>query len=169
MLKLSIIGHLGADAVLHSENGTPFISMRVAHSESFTKADGTKVERTFWIDVVLPESRKAVLPWLKKGQMIFARGNCTLRCYPSEQARAWVASATINAIDLELLGSPSSTLKQVVVPSTGQLLDVSSQYIVKDCPIEVAEVLSPDLKNKYTVGKKGLLSLVQDNAEGSEH
>lgn len=104
MLKTEIIGHLGADVEIKDVDGHKFAACRVAHSESYKDAQGNKVEKTQWIDVTLaPDS--PVLPFLKKGTMIYARGGLSLRAYSSPQEKCWKAGASIRATEIQLLSS----------------------------------------------------------------
>ena len=52
MLKLVIIGNLGADAELRNANGAQFLSFRVAHSDRWTDRNSgevTTIQRGFHV------------------------------------------------------------------------------------------------------------------------
>ena len=70
MMKLTVMGNLGGDAELRSENGKQFVSMSIASTETFQKGDGTKEERTQWISATLNGDGGKLLPYLKKGTKV---------------------------------------------------------------------------------------------------
>ena len=49
MLVVEIIGNLGADAVIKEFKGQKFISCSVAHTTSYTDAQGQTRDRTTWV------------------------------------------------------------------------------------------------------------------------
>lgn len=104
MLKSEFIGHLGADVEIKSANGQEFAAFRAAHSDTWKDGQGVAHETTIWVDVTLPSSH-AVIPYLKKGTMVFVRGNAALRCYSSAVQHQWVAGLTIRCSEIQLLSS----------------------------------------------------------------
>lgn len=104
MLKTEFIGHLGADVEIKTANGQEFAVFRAAHSDSWKDGQGIAHETTIWVDVTLPRSH-AVIPYLKKGTMVFVRGNAALRCYSSAVQHQWVAGLTIRCSEIHLLSS----------------------------------------------------------------
>ena len=53
MLQCTIIGNIGADAVIKESEGREFVAFRVAHNESYTQADGSKKETSMWVDCTM--------------------------------------------------------------------------------------------------------------------
>lgn len=104
MLKTEFIGHLGADVEIKSANRQEFATFRAAHSDSWKDGQGIAHEKTIWVDVTIP-SNHAVIPYLKKGTMVFVRGNAALRCYSSAVQHQWVAGLTIRCSEIQLLSS----------------------------------------------------------------
>ena len=99
MLKLEIIGNLGADAQIRYANGNKFVAMRVCHSQKINN-----VETSTWVSVAWSGDGGGLLPYLKKGTKIFARGNLQVRVYRS-QAGDWQAGLNMSAHEIELAGS----------------------------------------------------------------
>jgi single-strand DNA-binding protein len=129
MFKGELIGNLGADAEVKESNGSKFVTMRVAHSESWKDESGERKERTTWVDVIMNDAESKLLPYLKQGVKIFVRGNLSLRVYSSPKDRMMKAGATINAWEIELLGgSNESVPKQIVDPADGRIYDVQKYY-----------------------------------------
>lgn len=80
MLVTEIIGNLGADATIRQFSGQSYIAFSVAHTESFTNAQGQKQERTTWISC-LKYGESAVINYLKKGTRVFVRGDLSAKIY----------------------------------------------------------------------------------------
>ena len=104
MVKVELIGHLGADAEVKNVNGSKFIACRVADSSKWKDASGTVHESTRWIDVTL-NAESPLLPYLKKGTMIYCRGSLTTRVYSSEKDRCQKCGLTIGAQEVQLLSA----------------------------------------------------------------
>ena len=62
MLKVEIIGNLGADAEIKESNGSKFVVMRVAHTSKYTDQNGQPHESTTWVDVTLNNAESKVIP-----------------------------------------------------------------------------------------------------------
>ncbi len=128
MLQTVVIGHLGADAEVKSANGREFVSFRVAHSESWTDEAGHKREETMWVDCII-NGRPAVLPYLKKGQQIYASGNTRTRVYSSKKDRCMKAGLTINVRNIELLGGKVDDVPTLLyMPDTGEEIRVQKFF-----------------------------------------
>lgn len=129
MLKAELIGNLGADAEIKSGEGYSFVSMRIANTEKWKAEDGTEHTDTQWIDVVYSKTDSGLLPFLKSGVKVFVRGFVRLRVYSSQKDRKMKAGLTINATEIELCGGSSDVVpRQLVIPETGDLVDVAKYY-----------------------------------------
>lgn len=129
MIKVEVIGNLGADCEVKQSNGNKFGACRVAHTEKYTDAQGNVHESTIWIDIVIPDAENKVIPYLKAGVKVFVRGNASLRVYSSQKDRCMKAGLTVNAREIELCGGSSDAVpRQVIDPSNGQLFDVTKCY-----------------------------------------
>lgn len=132
MLKVEIIGNLGADAEVKESNGSKFVTMRIAHSESWKDEQGNKQERTTWVDAIINDAETKVLPFLRQGQKVFVRGNANLRVYSSPKDKRMKAGLTINVWEIELLGGVSDAVpKQVVDPADGRIYDVKKYFWIE--------------------------------------
>lgn len=129
MIKVEVIGNLGADCEVKQSNGNKFGACRLAHTEKYTDAQGNVHESTMWVDIVIPDAENKVIPYLKAGVKVFVRGNASLRVYSSQKDRCMKAGLTINAREIELCGGSSDAVpRQVIDPSNGQLFDVTKCY-----------------------------------------
>lgn len=105
MLQLTIIGNLGADAVLRSANGREFISFRVAHTERFSDASGNQQERVIWVDVTKDGNGGELLKYLCAGIKVYVTGRPSFRIYDSAKWHTKMIGVSIFATQIELCGS----------------------------------------------------------------
>ena len=128
MLQVQSIGHIGGDAEVKTTNGKEFTTFRIAHSDRWTDESGQVHESTTWVDCIM-NGKPAVLEWLKKGQLVFVTGACTLRVYPSAKDRCMKPGLTINVRSLELLGGKSDEVPSVLYDATtGAQVDVQKWF-----------------------------------------
>lgn len=104
MLKLDLIGNLGADVQIKESDGRKFASCRVAHTDNWKDKEGIRHEQTTWIDVILSADSN-LIPYLKTGTMVYVRGNMSTRVYSSEKDRCMKAGITLRAESIQLLSS----------------------------------------------------------------
>lgn len=124
MLQVQSIGHIGGDAEVKTTNGKEFTTFRIAHTDKWTDESGQVHESTTWVDCIM-SGKPAVLEWLKKGQLVFVTGACSLRVYPSAKDRCMKPGLTINVRILELLGGKVDDVPSVLYDATtGAQVDV---------------------------------------------
>ena len=129
MLKVELIGNIGADAEVKDFQGNKFVTFRVAHSSKFKDANGTETESTTWVDVTMNDTESKVIPFLKQGVKVFVRGNASLRVYSSPKDRMMKAGLQVSAWEIELCGGSSDDVpRQLIDPSSGALFDVTKHY-----------------------------------------
>lgn len=112
MLKLEIIGNLGADATVQNVNGNIFVSFRVAHSTTSKDSQGNAIETTTWISCTKNGENSKLIPYLKKGTKVFCRGTGSLRLFWSDKIKQNVAGLNMNVTELELCGSNKDGKKE---------------------------------------------------------
>lgn len=108
MLKIELIGFLGADVEVKDVNGKKFANCRVAHTRKWRDANAVEREKTQWVDVSLSAESK-LLPYLKKGCQIYTRGTGEFRAYSSAVDKCYKCGVTIFADEIQLLGSPKES------------------------------------------------------------
>lgn len=173
MIKVEIIGNLGADCEVKQSNGNKFGACRVAHTDKYTDAQGNVHESTMWVDVVIPDAENKVIPYLKAGVKVFVRGNASLRVYSSQKDRCMKAGLTINAREIELCGGSSDAVpRQLIDPSDGQLFDVKKCYWIakKTKGMKASDVvMMTDAKGgRYTMDSVGFVQPFVDESESEE-
>lgn len=105
MIKMEIIGNLGADAQLQVYNGNKFVSFRIANTDAWTdKATGEIKKSTQWISCTLNGDGGSLLPYLKKGTKIFVRGNAQIVVYSSPKTHQMEAGVNLFVREIELCG-----------------------------------------------------------------
>lgn len=127
MLKLEVIGNLGANAEIKNDNGRTFVQFRVAHTDKFTDISGVKHENTTWIQCFITGDAKGLLQYLTKGTKVFVRGDMQLRVYSSEKERKMVAGVSIAVREIELCGSLP---KQEVHDENGVIYTVDTSGMI---------------------------------------
>ena len=163
MLKFEVIGNLGADAEIKNIDGTKFVSMRVAHTEKWKDEKGEVKELTQWVDVTLNNVDHGIIPYLRAGVKIFARGTGSARIYSSKKDRMMKAGLKISAQEIELVGGSSDEVpRQLVEPATGALLDVTRYYW---CNGDTSKMKKDDIRevvdtkgNVYLLNKAGFVA-----------
>lgn len=102
MEQFEFIGYLADDAKVIQNNGNPFISFRVGVTRKFKNQQGEYVERTKWIDCTRSGDERFA-QYLKKGQMVFVRGDAEARAYIDKNNKAQ-SSLGCHAWEVLLLG-----------------------------------------------------------------
>lgn len=95
MLKMEMIGHLGADAEVKEFNGNKFVSFNVAHTE---KRNGG--ERTTWVSCTRNGDGGKILPFLKRGTQVFIRGDFNVELYQGRNGYAAGVKCFVSEIQL---------------------------------------------------------------------
>jgi single-strand DNA-binding protein len=87
--KVMIIGRLGRDPELrYTQSGSPVANLSVATDESYTGADGNKVERTEWHRVVVfQRAAENCANYLAKGSLVYVEGNLQTRKWQDQQGQ----------------------------------------------------------------------------------
>lgn len=128
MLKFEVIGNLGGNAELHQENGTEFVTFKVAHNERYVKADGQSVDKTVWVSCVLNGRADGLLPYLVAGQQVYVSGDGSTRTYHSKTQRCLVAGIDIRVRQIQLIGGRPDGVPSVLFDSDGVQVNVVKYY-----------------------------------------
>ena len=103
MIKLQIVGNLGADCMLKEVNGKNVINFNVAHTEKFKDSQGNLRERTTWVNCAYWTDRTAVAQYLKKGKLVYVEGSPEAEAYSNKDNQP-AATIKLRVRDLQLLG-----------------------------------------------------------------
>lgn len=125
MLKIEIIGNLGADAERKSSAYGDFYTFNVGSNRKFTNSSGVLETRTDWVSCNVNHDITRVLPWLVKGQKVFVRGDVSVRVY--EKNGQHFAGLNCNVRELELVGQKEAKPLQTTPVTPGNVPTSTSQ------------------------------------------
>jgi single-strand DNA-binding protein len=103
MIKLQIVGNLGADCIQKEVNGKNVINFNVAHSEKYKDAQGNLVEKTTWVNCAYWTDKVAIAPYLLKGKTVYAEGTPEADAYTNKDGAA-AATLRMRVSNIQLLG-----------------------------------------------------------------
>lgn len=163
MLKVELIGNLGADVEIKSANGSEFATFRVADTSKYKTNDGEEKTVTNWIDCTINNVESKVLPFLKAGVKVFVRGNASLRVYSSKKDRCMKAGLQVSVTEVELCGGNSDAVaRQVIDPADGTIHDTQKFYW---CDIATKGMKKDDVRelidargNRYIMNNQGFVA-----------
>lgn len=168
MLHAIVIGNIGADAEIKVADGHKFLTFRVAHNDSYTDAQGNKVERTMWVDCTMncDSGEPAVMPYLKGGTLVMVQGSFTTRVYSSAADRCMKAGVTIRVQRVELLGSAPDPVPRKIYDPDGVEHPVVKMYLT-----DIKGGMAYDTRGRaFDVDKKGWVTPHNDEAnEQQQH
>ncbi len=134
MIKLQIIGNLGADCIQKEINGKTVINFNVAHSEKFKDAQGNVKEKTTWVNCAYWTDRTAVAQYLTKGRTVYAEGSPEADAYTNKEGQA-SATLRMRVQTVQLLGgntdTPGTNYNQGNVSNAGS----GTSPVVKNEPV----------------------------------
>ena len=144
MIKLQIIGNLGADCIQKEINGKTVINFNVAHSEKFKDAQGNLKERTTWVNCAYWTDKTAVAQYLTKGRTVYAEGSPEAEAYtnkegqPASTLRMRVQTVQLLGGNTEAPGNTGSNYNQGNVSNAGSgtMPVVKTQPAMQNAPVE---------------------------------
>ena len=144
MIKLQIIGNLGADCIQKEINGKTVINFNVAHSEKYKDAQGNPKERTTWVNCAYWTDRTAVAQYLTKGRTVYAEGSPEAEAYtnkdgqPASTLRMRVQTVQLLGGNTELQGNTGNNYNQGNVTNAGSSTApvVKSRPALQNAPVE---------------------------------
>lgn len=130
MIKILMIGTLGADCEKKSADGNKFTTFRIAHNEVWTDEAGQEHSNTIWVDATMSDHPK-VAEYLKRGTQVYLEGYPTLRVYSSPKDRCMKAGMTIRVQRVELLGGKVDPIPRELIDNDAQIHRVNKFYNVE--------------------------------------
>lgn len=110
MMKLTVIGNIGADAVQRETNGRKYTTFNVAVSTKYKNQDGTETERTTWISCAR-DGQSPIDQWLKKGRQVYVEGTPSVSMYTDSQGHP-SCNMKLSVHRIELLGAKDESQPQ---------------------------------------------------------
>lgn len=169
MFKIEVTGNLGSDAQIKCENGRKWVQFSVADTRRFKKEDGTVEEITNWVSCFMSNVESAVIPFLKRGTKVYARGSGDLRLFSSKKDRRMKPGVSINVSEIELLGSSSDPVPRELAAETGELFDVQKYFWVnvENCTLK-PNVLYDKRGLSYLINEQGFVTPLTADAPSEE-
>lgn len=172
MLKVEVIGNLGADVEIKASNGGQFATFRVADTSKYKTQSGEERETTNWIDCTLNNVESKVIPYLKAGVKVFVRGNANLRVYSSKKDRCMKAGLQVSVTEVELCGGNNDSVpRQLIDPTTGTIYDTQKFYWcngdTKGMKVKDTKPLIDSRGNDYLMDGRGFVAPVVQQPEES--
>lgn len=82
MQQITIVGHLGKDAVIKSSNGKDFLAFNVCVTETYKNAAGEKIEESTWYSCM--SRNTGVAAYLLKGSLVAVSGELKAKIYTKD-------------------------------------------------------------------------------------
>ena len=123
MIKMTVIGNIGADAVQRETNGRKYTTFNVAVSSKYKNQDGTENERTTWISCAR-DGQSPVDQWLKRGRQVYVEGTPSVSMFTDNQGHP-NCNLKLAVHRIELLGGKDENQQQnqqqqTLTPQAGQ-------------------------------------------------
>lgn len=125
MIKMTVIGNIGADAVQRETNGRKYTTFNVAVSTKYKNQDGTETERTTWISCAR-DGQSPVDQWLKRGRQVYMEGTPSVSMFTDNQGHP-NCNLKLAVHRIELLGGRDENQQQnqqqqqhTLTPQAGQ-------------------------------------------------
>ena len=101
MIRLEVIGNLGADVEKRVQNGNTFFTFRVAHSEKkVSQNTGEVTTETTWISCSCNYISDKLLEYLKKGTKVFVRGFVSFKMFKYDHEQRIGINLFVTEIEL---------------------------------------------------------------------
>ena len=105
MIRISVIGRLGQDAVVNDVNGKKVINFSMAYSEKFKNQQGEDVDKTTWVSCAYWTDKLNVANYLKKGTLVYMEGKPEAKTYLNDKTKETVAQLHSRVTSIQLLSS----------------------------------------------------------------
>jgi len=162
MIKMQIIGNLGADAQVYTENGSKFVKLSIADTVHRKKADGTTEEKTTWVSATINGDGGELVKYLTKGTKVYASGDARVKTFHSEKQRALVAGIDLFIRDIQLISVNRDDVPHDLYDIEGNAHAISKWFYS-------AEVRNQPLYSRngeeFTVDANGWVRPVQQDSE----
>lgn len=164
MFKATIIGNLGANAEFHNENGSEFITFKVAHNERFKDGQGNTNERSVWISCIMNGRAGNLMPYLQKGATVAVFGDLRLKTYHSAKMHALVGGADLFVRSIDLVGSRPDAIPSRLYDTDGIEHTVSKRYY---CDTAKGRQLLTQAGDMFNVDANGWVSAALQQAQAT--
>lgn len=158
MLRLHVIGNLGADARLQGQGDQRFVSLSIASTRRVKKENGDTEEFTTWVQATINGECETLFPYLVKGQTVSVFGDCSINVYHSEKERRMMAGLRVFVRDIELVGGRPDEIPKDLYDEQGVAYKVSKYF---NCPSNNHARLYDRNGEAYDIDPNGWVSKFQ--------
>lgn len=138
MIRIEMIGNLGADAEVKDYNGRKFISFRIAHTDKWIdRATNQEHTSTVWASCTINGDGGNLRPYLQKGVKVFVRGSMSMNIYSSPKSHQMECGLNIAVWEIELCGGVQQQTTANLHQSTAA---VAAQTVVSSTITQASEV-----------------------------
>lgn len=134
MIRIDMIGHLGADAVVQQHGTESVINFNLAHTDRYTQ-NGTKMEKVTWVNCSWWTEKHTVAQYLKKGTQVFISGIPGVKTWKNKNGELQ-SGLNIRIYSLQLCGG-------------GGQRDNNQQQSSQQAPIASSSNTTPNDQNGY--------------------
>ncbi|WP_428658163.1 single-stranded DNA-binding protein [Runella sp.] len=106
MQQITIIGHLGKDAIIKKNNGSEFLVFNVCVTEIYKKESGEKVESSTWYSCINKKTNLA--QHLNKGDKVLVQGELRAKTYQNDRRETQI-DLSVQISRIQLLSSKSNS------------------------------------------------------------
>ena len=132
MIKMTVIGNIGADAVQRETNGRRYTTFNVAVSTKYKNQEGMETERTTWISCAR-DGQSPIDQWLKKGRQVYIEGTPSVSMYTDNQGHP-NCNLKLAVHRIELLGGKDEQSQPQAAAPTPQAPAQAQQEGTDDLP-----------------------------------
>jgi single-strand DNA-binding protein len=104
MIQVQMTGYLGSDCKVVDMEGKKVINFSVASTEKYTSKQGTKMEKTTWLNCSYWSESK-ISDFLKEGTLIFLQGELDAYIYEKPASDIKLLHLGCRVTKIELLSS----------------------------------------------------------------
>lgn len=133
MIKLEIIGRVGADAESKFVNNQWVTNFSIAHSESYKDQHGEKKQKTIWVRCEIWSKNDNIAQYIKKGIQLYVTGQPKVSAYQNSE-RQIIVRQELRVKEFEFLSASKTT-----EASGDQAQDGASNYTQSPAPFEAGE------------------------------
>lgn len=129
-----LIGRLGKDPeVRYLENNVGVARFTLATSETYKDANGERVEKTEWHNIVVWRGLAEVAKnFLKKGSLVFVEGKLTTRSYEAQGEKKYFTEVVAN--DFRMLDKRDSNASAPTQSDETQVSEPGPEEMEDDLP-----------------------------------
>ncbi len=102
MIEFTLIGNLGADAVMNTNGEQKILNFAVCHSETWKNRPENK-DKKYWVDCAYYSDSEELLELLKKGTQVYVKGTPNVGIHIKKSTNEPIAVQYLKVSKIEIL------------------------------------------------------------------